>query len=217
MTKGNKYTPPKRDSEGFHCPHCGVYAHQRWFDAFIARGGYEYIERLKINICAKCKEYCVWYGDKMIYPVASSAPMPSPDTPEDVKEDFLEARNIVDLSPRASTALLRLALQKLMPHLDESGKDLNGNIANLVKKGLPKRIQEALDGVRVIGNNAVHPGNINLKDDITTAVTLFELLNMIVDVMIAQPKKVDEIYKKIPQGAKEAIEKRDSKKNLIMK
>ena len=33
---------------------------------------------------------------------------------------------------------------------------------------------------------------------------------MIVEVMITQPKKVDEIYEKLPEGAKEAIERRDS-------
>ena len=66
-----------------------------------------------------------------------------------------------------------------------------------------------MDAVRVIGNNAVHPGEIDLKDDRETATALFELLNMIVEVMITQPKKVDQIYDKIPQGAKEAIEKRD--------
>ena len=52
---------------------------------------------------------------------------------------------------------------------------------------------------------------IDLKDDADTAIALFELLNMIVDVMITQPKRVDEIYGKIPSGAKEAIRRRDEK------
>ncbi len=64
--------------------------------------------------------------------------------------------------------------------------------------------------MRVIGNNAVHPGELDLRDDKETALALFELLNMIVEVMITQPKKVDEIYEKLPEGAKEAIERRDS-------
>lgn len=76
---------------------------------------------------------------------------------------------------------------------------------------MPEKIQKALDSVRVIGNNAVHPGQIDLKDDTDTAISLFKLLNMIVEIMITQPKKVDEIYGKLPTSAKEAIKKRDKK------
>ena len=42
--------------------------------------------------------------------------------PDDVKEDFMEAAKVVELSPRSSAALLRLSLQKLMKHLDCDGK-----------------------------------------------------------------------------------------------
>lgn len=132
------------------------------------------------------------------------------DIPQDVKEDFIEARNIVNFSPRASCALLRLALQKLMPHLKEKGDNLNIDISNLVKKGLPVRIQKALDTVRVIGNNAIHPGQIDLKDDVNTAIALFSLLNMIVDVVITKEKEINEIYDKLPDTAKEAIKERNS-------
>lgn len=68
--------------------------------------------------------------------------------PKDVKEDFEEARNVVDVSLRAA-ALLRLVTQKLMIHLGEKGKNLNGDIASLVEKGLSKKIQKALDAVNL--------------------------------------------------------------------
>jgi len=71
------------------------------------------------------------------------------------------------------------------------------------------RIQQALDAVRVIGNNAVHPGEIDLRDDAETATRLFELLNLIVDVTITQPRKVAEMYDKLPESSRQAIEKRD--------
>ncbi len=145
----------------------------------------------------------------MIYPTGSIAPLPSEDMPEDVKADFNEARAIVQASPRAAAALLRLALQKLTIHLGGKGKNLNEDIKNLVRKGLPPKVERALDVVRVIGNNAVHPGKIDLRDDLDTAILLFELLNMIVDTMITQPRKVDEIYNKLPEGVRKAIEKRD--------
>lgn len=145
----------------------------------------------------------------MFHPAASVAPLPFGDMPEEVAEDFVEARDVVNVSPRAAAALLRLALQRLMPHLGENGKNINNDIASLVKKGLPQQIQKALDALRVIGNNAVHPGQIDLKDDKETALALFSLLNMTVDVMITQPKRVDELYNMLPESAKQAIVSRD--------
>jgi len=146
----------------------------------------------------------------MICPAGSAVPMPEPDMPDDVQSDYLEARDIANRSPRGGAALLRLAMQKLMVALGEGGKDLNKDIGSLVKKGLPLKIQQALDAVRVIGNNAVHPGELDLRDDIATANALFDLLNMIVSVMITQPKQVEAVYEKIPAGAREQIERRDT-------
>jgi len=147
----------------------------------------------------------------MIYPRNSGAPLPASDMPEDVTRDYMEARNIAGDSPRGAAALLRLALQKLMPHLGEKGKNLNEDTANLVKKGMTDRIQMALDSVRVIGNHAVHPGEIDLRDDLETATRLFELVNIIVEVMVTQPRHVAEVYAKVPKSARKAIEKRDKK------
>lgn len=210
-----KYVPPEFEKKAFHCPLCGVYAHQRWHSCYPSGIDISFANQvsndLYISLCSHCGRYSIWFKGKKIYPISSSAPLPSEDMPEDVKEDYEEARLVVEVSPRSAAALLRLALQKLMRHLGESGENLNDDIANLVKKGLPEKIQKALDALRVIGNNAVHPGELDLRDDKETALALFELLNMIVEVMITQPKKVNEIYDKLPKGAKEAIKKRDNK------
>lgn len=209
-----KYVAPSHGTNAFHCPHCGVYAHQFWYSAmkWSETGRHGSIGNLSVSVCNRCNGYALWLGDKMMYPVSSIAPLPTEDMPANVKEDFQESRNVVNASPRAAAALLRLALQKLMVHLGESGKNINDDIANLVRKGLPEKIQKALDAVRVIGNNAVHPGQIDLKDDTETAVALFDLLNTIVEVMITQPKKIDELYGKIPTSTRKAIQKRDKKK-----
>ena len=39
---------------------------------------------------------------------------------------------------------------------------------------------------------------------------MFGLVNMIVTVMITQPKEVDDLYAKIPDTAREQIERRDA-------
>ena len=171
----------------------------------------QWIEDLSFTICAKCLKYALWRTDKMIYPVSSNAPLPVEDMPKDVKEDFIEARNIVNASPRSAAALLRLSLQKLMIHLGEKGKNINDDIKSLVKKGLSQKIQKKLDIIRVFGNNGLHPGEIDLKDDTSTAISLFKVLNRIIESMITQPKMDDDLYNKIPESTEEAIKKRDNK------
>jgi hypothetical protein len=133
--------------------------------------------------------------------------------PDDVKADFLEANEIIDKSPRGAAALLRLCIQKLMPHIGEKGNNINDDIASLVRKGLDSRIQKALDVVRVVGNNAVHPGQIDLKDDKATAAKLFGLVNVIVESQITQVKHIEEMFETVvPETAKAQIEKRDAPK-----
>ncbi len=147
----------------------------------------------------------------MVYPLTGNVEMANPDLPENIKNDYNEAKDIVNISPRGAAALLRLAVQKLCIHLGEKGKNINDDIESLVKKGLPKTMQQALDSVRVVGNNAVHPGTIDLNDKIEIAYALFGFVNVICEVLISQPKKIQEFYEKnIPEGIRNGIEKRDS-------
>ena len=136
---------------------------------------------------------------------------PNPDLPDEIRIDYEEARAILEQSPRGAAALLRLCVQKLCVHLGGKGKNLNDDIGTLVRKGLPGRIQKALDIVRVIGNNAVHPGNFDLEDDSETAKALFHLLNLIADEMLTQPRKIGELYETLPKTSKDAINRRDQK------
>lgn len=96
--------------------------------------------------------------------------------------------------------------------LGEPGKVLNDDIASLVKKGLDPHVQQALDIVRVVGNNAVHPGLIDWTDNRDTALQLFGLVNEIAEELITKPARVQKIYKKIvPETDRAKIEKRDKK------
>jgi hypothetical protein len=136
---------------------------------------------------------------------------PHPDIPANVKDDFVEAAAIAETSPRGSAALSRLIIQKLMLDLGESGKDINADIASLVQKGLEVEIQQALDVVRVVGNNAVHPGKIDLSDDSGTALALLQLINLVIERRIATQKRIAEMFNTLPPGALKQIKDRDAK------
>jgi hypothetical protein len=215
------YTPATLHANAFNCPLCGAYAKQEWFVIFgqnksIAQtrqnAPLKKIIGVEVVECFHCKKFTVWVNDKMVYPSSGTAPLPNSDMPEDIKRDYEEARSILELSPRGAAALLRLAIQKLCKHLGESGENINADIANLVKKGLPEKLQKALDLVRVVGNNAVHPGQLDITDDTATAGKLFVLINIICDILITQPKNIDDLYEKtIPDNLKQAIDKRDGR------
>ena len=144
----------------------------------------------------------------MLYPDIGRAPQPNSDLPKPVSEIYLEAASISTKSPRGAAALLRLAVQFLCKELGEEGENINKDIAELVKKGLPERVQQALDIVRVTGNNAVHPGQIDV-DDAEVVGKLFELINVITEYTISMPQRIGDIYSDLPETAISQIENRD--------
>lgn len=163
-----------------------------------------------VSRCHRCWQVAIWIYDKLIYPSKQAAVAPNADLSPEIQDDFNEARQIVHLSPRGAAALLRLALQKLCVQLGESGKDINKDIASLVSKGLDPMLQKALDSVRVIGNESVHPGELDLRDDKETALLLFDLINLIAEQMITRPKAVQDVYDRIPQAKRDGIDARDA-------
>jgi len=167
------------------------------------------VENIFFNVCFDCKKIAIWIHDNLVFPPKRHGPPPNSDLPDNINKDYEEASSILQLSPRGASALLRLCIQNLCIHLGEKGENLDTDIGSLVKRGLDLRIQKALDIVRVIGNESVHPGEINLNDDPDSARELFVLVNLIADRMISQPKRVDEMYEKLPPTKRDAIEKRD--------
>jgi len=201
------YTAPALNISAFNCPHCNAFANQSWYNSQIGNG--VMIEGFRIAICGHCRRSSYWFQTAMIYPNKTTAPLPNKDLPDSIKADFEEARQISSLSPKGAAALLRLAIQKLCVHLGEPGKDLNKDIGSLVQKGLPVGVQKALDIVRVIGNESVHPGQIDISDDPAITAKLFELVNIIASKMITEPNEINKLFDGLPEGKKAAIQKRD--------
>jgi len=169
------------------------------------------LHNVAVSECFNCQEFCLWVYGKLIWPSSTGAPEANADLPPLVRQAYDEAGTILHLSPRGASALLRLAVQQLTIHLGGKGRNLDDDIAALVQGGLDSRVQIALDVVRVIGNNAVHPGQLDIKDDQATAEKLFGLVNMIAEIMISQPKHLALMFDQLPDGARKAIERRDGK------
>ncbi len=218
-----KYYPPKHAKGQFHCPHCGVYAKQFWahieakniwgniFKGVHVSDFQENLDRKwTISKCEHCGEKMIWLDGEIVYPKKIIVDLPNDDLSEDIKKDYLEAANIFNNSPRSSAALLRLALQRLCKQLGEKGDNINEDIKNLVKKGLNPNIQKSLDILRITGNNAVHPGEINVEEKPELVLKLFELINFIAEKMITEPKEVGAFYEELPDSAKEQIKERDN-------
>jgi hypothetical protein len=168
------------------------------------------VQNCNISRCYNCKELSVWVHDQIVYPNTKIDIKPNGDLPDHIRKLFDEAREIVDLSPKGAAAILRLCIQHLCKELGESGKKIDKDIASLVGKGLNPLVQKALDVVRVIGNEAVHPGEINLDDNKDIAIKLFGLVNLICEQMISHPKQVEALYSGLPEDKLKGIEQRNA-------
>ncbi|RXQ95593.1 DUF4145 domain-containing protein [Ancylomarina salipaludis] len=207
-----KYLQPQVYSSSFTCPHCGAIAKQDWWSKMWSGGIHSNSDHMPLRVgqCQHCNKNTLWVMDKMYYPDNGNAPFPNPEMPDSVNKLYMEASAIHTKSPRGAAALLRLSIQVLAKELGEEGKNINKDIGNLVKKGLPEIVQQSLDIVRVTGNDAVHPGQID-TDDPNTVGQLFDLVNIIVEYMIALPKRVSGIYNGLPADKVKGIEDRDKK------
>ena len=210
------YIEPKKELIRYTCPHCNTISQvekttQHFQSDLYDMGGQMkgIRNQLTIHRCQCCGKKIIWIDNNYVYPdiVAEEA---NPDMPDSVKQLYNEAGLIYNKSPRAACALLRLAIDRLCNELGETDRDINKNIGELVKKGLSPSVQKALDIVRVVGNKAVHPGQIAFDvDDKETAVALMKLVNMITERMITEPQEIDSMFEQLPDSAKNAIENRD--------
>lgn len=216
----------------FECPHCSTHSSQTLI-RFPAEAGAndEYGTTWTAYFgfkCDKCEEIHIYtasinaesdrdlYNPYIIYPhdtIPKDIPSVCEGLPEDIKNDYDEAALIVEISPRGAAALLRLCIQKLCHNhfggkikIDKAVKELNIGTSN-------KDFIKALDIVRVIGNEAVHPGQLDLRDDPDTAKGLFALVNYISGNMM-QSSKIKKKYGSLPPEILKWINDRDKNSDL---
>ena len=110
------YTPPALNAAAFNCPHCNAYANQHWspvLHAKYAASITEAVPSFSVAQCRRCEQFSFWVADKMVHPTASPAPLPNPDLPADVKEDYDEARR--SLPARSCSAWSTPEIAMLVP------------------------------------------------------------------------------------------------------
>jgi hypothetical protein len=211
--------PPVLQRPSFTCPICGAFAQMTWMQSQI---GPQMVPVYRAT-CGACRKSSWWLEQastdglpgtfgRMMWPADVTAPLAHPDLYPDLQADFEEARSISKASPRGAAALLRLVIEKLVKELGAKGDTIDKMIGDLVSKGLPVQVQQALDTVRVIGNNAVHAGKMDQADVEATVNQLFALVNIIVEQQVTQPRKIAELFGTLPEGARNGIEKRDGSK-----
>lgn len=165
-----------------------------------------------VATCSSCEKPTLWIDGAIVYPRTTALPPPNPDLSEGIQNLYREAKCIFTDSPKGAAALLRLALQHLLCDLGKGGKNINNDIKELVESGLSPKIQQALDLLRVVGNNAVHPGQIDLDDNNDVAMRMFHILNFIADELITKPKELDFLYTEIiPEETRNHIAQRDAR------
>lgn len=208
------FTPPSYLGKGFNCASCNAYAEQTWY--WVGYGASRpstsvVIDDIRFCKCRHCNAISIWVNQEMILPNEASVPIPNTDLPEAVLVLYLEAKAVLNQSPRSAAALLRLAIELLLKQIGSPGKSINDIISKLVEQGLHPKLQQSLDILRVVGNNAVHAGQIDFNDSSEIANRLFVLINVISDDMISKPKEIEALYNSLPENELKNIAKRDSK------
>jgi hypothetical protein len=127
-----------------------------------------------------------------------------PEVPERYKENFLEARDILARSPKASAAISRRLLQDILEnHFKLKAHKLADEIDLFLKlPEIPSYLSQQIDAIRNIGNFAAHP----LKDTSTGEVLdvepgeaewLLGTIDALFDFAFVQPKRMEELRKKL--------------------
>lgn len=112
-------------------------------------------------VCEKVHMHFHGYGEdwgnnfSFSYPPAAAMHLPD-YIPQQIREDYLEAIQIADLSPKASATLARRCLQGMIHDFwGIKEKNLNAEITKL-KENIPTKQWQAIDALRKIGNIGAH-------------------------------------------------------------
>lgn len=217
------------------CPHCAVEIHAEAMWAYLgkdAEGQWCIEQYLCPNPdCNKLIFYLVRGSERvdlngrfggfdeiqkrfLVHPKGSNRPPVPPQVPQKLADDYVAACIVLPDSPKASAALSRRCLQKL---LREVAKVKPGNLADEIQQvidsgNLPSYLVEVIDAVRNIGNFAAHPFKNEKSGEIlpvepTEAEWNLDVLEALFDLYFVQPDVVRKKRAALDQKLKEVGKK----------
>lgn len=211
----NRYVTPDVNQGTFTCPRCGTLAYQSkaelgaW-DEYSKDTRFTRHDVIRRK-CFGCDQWSTRIGGRLVDPVAVVGPPPHEMLTGQALDFYEQARAIAARSPRGAAAMLRLTLQVLVTELVPEERDLNRAIGILVDRGLHPDAQRAMDVLRVRGNHAAHPSDVDFEREPELLPALFVLVNTVVEQMISEPAS---LYEALPEGVRKQIERRDEPKEL---
>jgi hypothetical protein len=129
--------------------------------------------------------------------------------PDAAKLDFEEARALESISERSAAAMLRLCLEKLCRYLlncSDKSIRLKKLLEDLRPNGLTDALYRMLHACRIVGNDSVHPGEMDPEDAKLIVNHSFDVINEMVDLLIGKPKRQAELWNKIPESKRCEVE-----------
>ncbi len=151
----------------------------------------------------------------LTYPLFNSRPPCPLEVPEYLAKDYLQACNVLTISPEASAALSRRCVQGILREKGYAQRELAMQIqAVLDSKTLPTHISSVLDAVRNIGNFAAHPMKSQHSGEILEvepgeAEWNLEVLEALFDFYfvqeVANQKRIDALNARLAEAGKPPI------------
>ena len=133
---------------------------------------------------------------EVVYPHKPTADIPE-EVPDEFQADLDEAITALEYSPKASAALSRRLLQRVLrEQLEIKKRDLSLEIDAFIEtSGAPTYLTSAVDAVRTVGNFAAHPlKNTNTGEIVDVeegeAQWLLDVLYSLFDFAFVQPKRL---------------------------
>ena len=153
---------------------------------------------LCISVCGGCGIELPWQSEENIHAPASLMAPPDREVPVESKIDYNEARKIYKSSSRGAAVLLRVAIEKLLIHLNLglSSRNLTAMVKELSEKNAggiecPEHIINGLLKTCVSERENNSAREINESESSETVGILFKLVNEITEEFIKRKKRID--------------------------